>query len=70
MPRIKCEVWQTPGGVVTVTTDNRDGSGMRLCGIKLTGSGSRFIAEFYLDDEAVAALSEDMARLTDDEDDG
>ena len=58
--RLKIEVFKTPGGVVTVTTDRGDGLGSRLCGVKLPGSGSKKVAEFWLDERMVNAIVEDF----------
>ena len=58
--RLKIEVFKTPGGVVTVTTDRGDGGGSRLCGVKLPGSGSKKVAEFWLDERMVNAIVEDF----------
>lgn len=61
--RLKCEVFRTPSGIVTVTTDNGNGGGTRLCGVKLVGSGSKKVAEFWLDQQAVEGLVEEMAEI-------
>ena len=58
--KLLVEVFRTPSGVVTVTTDRGDGGGTRLCGVKLAGSGATKVAEFYLDEEAVNAIVEDF----------
>lgn len=62
-PTIKLEVWRNASGIVTVTTDDFDGGGSRLCGVKLVGSGSRLVAEFRLNRTAVDALSEELAQI-------
>lgn len=64
--RLLIEVFQSPTGAITVTTDY-GGCGTRLCGIKLNGSGSEKIAEFYLDGAAVASIVEDFACCKDDD---
>lgn len=61
--KLKLEVFVTRNGIVTVTTDMGGGSGTRLCGIKLYASGSRKVAEFYLDESAVEAIVEDFGAL-------
>jgi len=60
--RLLLRVYQTQGGVITVITERWDGGGTRLCGVKLMGSGSRLIAEFFLDRDAVQALVEDFEK--------
>lgn len=62
-PTLLCEVFRTPNGIVTVTTDVGTGSGTRLCGVKLTASGSVKIAEFRLNAGAVEAINEDFAMV-------
>ena len=67
--RLKLEVFRAPSGVVTVTTDRGDGGGVRLCGVKLLASGSRKVAEFYLDREAVRSIVEEFAEVVRSHDD-
>lgn len=58
--RIKLEVFRSPSGIITVCTDNETGGGTRLCGIKLPGSGSTLIAEFFLGRDDVQEILDDM----------
>ncbi|MBK8100532.1 MAG: hypothetical protein IPK26_25855 [Planctomycetes bacterium] len=58
------EVYRTRSGVVTVTTDRGDGSGSRLCGVKLVGSGSKKVAEFRLDRRGAEAILEEFDGIT------
>lgn len=58
--RLKIEVFKSPSGVITATTYLAPGAGTRLCGIKLHGSGSTKVAEFWVDEEAVNAIVEDF----------
>lgn len=59
-PQLLVEVFKSPEGIITVTTDY-GGGGTRLCGIKLVASGSKKIAEFYLDQPAVDAIVDDFS---------
>lgn len=58
--KLLVEVWKQPGGALTVVTETPCGSGTRLCGIKLTGSGSTLVGRFFLDKNAVEAILEDF----------
>lgn len=58
--KIKLEVFRSPTGIITVCTDTPTGGGTRLCGIKLPGSSSTLIAEFYLTRNDVQAILDDM----------
>lgn len=60
---IRIEVFRNKSGIVTVIAEGVHGNGVRLCGVKLPGSGSSKVCEFSLGRDAIAALAE----LADDE---